>query len=868
MIWHSSSADMVASELWVDKTVGLSSHEVLRRLELYGKNEMHSIDKPNFWKLFAKQLCSYLNITLICTAFIYLVISLLTKDSNWTEAFLIIIILLVNCIIGALISFKNSFKVDNLKNSVITYATVIRDGIEQVIPSSNIVPGDIMLLRAGDYVRADGRIIEDYVFTCDEFSVSGEKIPVEKMSNIILSDITPLTERVNMVYAGSSVQSGKATVVVTETASNTAIGRAESLVKQTRATHTQLYTRLQKIGKLFTIICVIAAVVVFLLGVLTHIKRYEVGFETTVLNHLLLGLSLAVSAIPEGLPTVLSIAVAFSAQRLSARNITFMNLPSAESLGETTVICTDKTGVLTDGEMSLVKIFDGNKVLNITTDTVDENSVTLLHLALICSNFNKDEHTERHTDSVEAAIERACAKFTGMKKTDIDGIYPRLSELPFDSTRMMMTTVTVINSKPYAVIKGAAEAVLSRCSSQNEIVYKTVDEFADEGLKVMAVALKPLDEIPAIPNSDELENELIFVGILGFDNPPNLETIREVAECKAKGIRIIMLTGDYIKTSVAIGKKLDIIKDESEAISHDELILLSDDELAEKISHISVFARVTSLDKLRIVRTLRSCSEKVLLTCDTVKDLHALTEADFGCAFGITGSDSVKASADMIVNDNKFTTISLALKESNRIFDSVLRCVKYLLSCNAAEIVAVLFGLIIFGDSPLTAVSLLWINLITDFLPTLAFSAEISRETLSFRRHEGNNLLSRHSLLGMGIPAVVISVLTLIGYGIGLPFGAKMATTIAFGVLSVCEIVRAFALSHTYTIFQQGTTKNRVMPIACLLSLLTVILIISTPINSLLSLTTPTLNGWIIILLSAVIMLVTSEAIKYYKKNR
>ncbi len=868
MIWHSCDAQMVVAELASDKEKGLDSAEVLRRLELYGKNEIHDFEKPNFFKLLLKQLSGYLNIVFLCVAAIYLIITIITKEVSWTEPFLIILILLINSVTGTFIRYRNTLNLDKLRNSNITYTTVIRDGIEQIIPSANLVPGDIMLLSTGDFVRADGRIIDAYVFMCDEFSVTGESVPTEKMPGQLCEDITPLENRVNMVYSGSYVQSGKAVVIVTETGEDTAIGRAESIVKQTRIKSTPLQSRLKAIGRISAIVSLIASVVVFLVGVVANISNYDTGFETTVFSHLLLGLALVVSAIPEGLPTVLDIAVAFSANRLHNRNITFINLPAAESIGGTSVICTDKTGALTDENMNLVKVSDGKNIVDVTDGHLSESTVTLLHLALICSNFNRNEHFERHSNALEAAIERASVKATGMSKADIDGIYPRLAELPFDSARRLMTTVTVINSKPYAVIKGAPEIILERSVDvEPQSITSKIDSLAEEGLMVLAVALKPLDGIPANPNSEELENGLIFVGLLAFDNPPDPLCVREIAACKAKGIRVVMLTGDYTATAISVAKTLGIISDTSEVISHGELEKMSDEELSEKVSDYSVFARITSEDKLRIVRALRSCSEQVLLTCDSVSDVPALVEADYGCALGITGSDSVKASADFVVNDNKFSTLTLALKESNRIFDSVLRSVKYLISCNAAEIITVLFGLIIFGSSPLTAAALLWINLVTDLFPALAFSGEVASSTLSLRRHESNQLISVRSTAGMAVPAVIISVLTLIAYGIGLSYSAEMAATLTFAVLSICEIVHAFALSHTYTVFQKGTVRNLVMPIACLLSLVIVLLVITTPLGSLLSFTSLNGAGWIMILVSAVITLTTGETVKFISKK-
>lgn len=869
MIWHSTDAEKVISELGGDRENGLNSAEVFRRLELYGKNEIHDFEKPCFWKIFLKQLVGYKNIILTLLAVIYLIIAAISKDTNWAESAVLISILILSNIAGAALSFRNIKKVDSLRNSHTSYSTVIRDGSEQSIPSSNIVPGDILLLREGDYIAADGRIIDSYVFMCDEFSVSGETVPVEKIPTAILEDITPLRDRTNMVFAGSFVRSGKATVIVTETAEDTAVGRAESIDRQIGNHSTPLRDRLVGIAKTLSKISMLCGAAIFLIGVIANLSNREIGFESIVLGYLILGITITVSAIPDGLPTVLDIAVSFSAGRLQNRNVVFKNLHYAESIGSTSVICTDKTGALTDENMNLVKITNGTGVVNLTNDPINESTITLLHLALICSNLDDSEHIERHSNSVEAAIERASAKATGLSKSDVDGIYPRLAELPFDSSRMLMTTVTVINGKPYAVIKGAPEVIAERCIDIDKpAVLSAIDSFADEGLKVLAVALKPLEAIPVNPNSEELENGLVFVGLLGFDNPPDPLSVREISECRAKGIRVVMLTGDYHKTAVAVASRLGIIFDSSEAVTHKELENMSDEELCNAVEKYSVFSRVTAEDKLRIVRALRQNSHEVLITCDSVDDLPALKEANYSCALGVTASDSVKAEADLIVTDNKFSSLVLALKESNRIFDGVLRSIKYLISCSAAEIITVLFGIIIFGISPLCAAALLLINFITDFLPTLAFSGETASSTLSLRRHESRELMNIRTTVGIAVPSVIISVLTIISFAVGRSISDGAAMALAFTVLSVSETVHAFTLSHTYTVFQKGTIRNLVMPLTCLLAVIMTVLIATTPIGQILSFEKFHGTGWLMISISAVVTFVTGEIIKFVNKKR
>ncbi len=868
MIWHSTDAEKVINELGSDRENGLNSTEVLSRLELYGKNEIHDFEKPRFWKILIKQFVGYKNIILILLAVIYLIISAVSRDVNWAESAVLISILILSNLAGAGLSFKNIKKVDSLRNSHTSYSTVIRDANEQSIPSSNIVPGDILLLREGDYIAADGRIIDSYVFLCDEFAVSGETVPVEKIPASILEDITPLPDRTNMVYAGSFVRSGKAVVIVTETADDTAVGRAESIVRQTSNNSTPLRDRLVGIAKTLSRISMLCGAAIFLIGVIANLSNREVGFASTVLAYLLLGICITVSSIPDGLATILDIAVSFSAARLESRNVIFKKLHYAESIGSTSVICTDKTGALTDENMNLVKITNGTEALNLTTDPLNESTITLLHLALICSNLDDSEHIERHSNSVEAAIERASAKATGLGKAEVDGIYPRLAELPFDSSRMLMTTVTVINGKPYAIIKGAPEVIAERCIDiEQSAVLSAIDSFADEGLKVLAVALKPLEAIPVNPTSEELENGLTFVGLLGFDNPLDPLSVREISECRHKGIRVVMLTGDYHKTAVAVASKLGIIFDSSEAITHKEIENMSDEELCAAVEKYSVFSRVTADDKLRIVRALKQNSHEVLITCDTVDDLPALKEANYGCALGITASDSVKNESDLIVTDNKFSSLVLALKESNRIFDGVLRSIKYLISCSAAEIITVLFGIIIFGISPICAAALLLINFITDFLPTLAFSGETASSTLSLRRHESRELLNLRTTVGIAVPSVIISVLTIVSFAIGRSISDGAAAALAFTVLSVSETVHAFTLSHTYTVFQKGTIRNLVMPLTCLLTIIVTILIVATPIGQILSFEKFDGTGWLMVSIAAAVTFITGEIIKFVNKK-
>lgn len=865
MIWHNSSASQVLKELNTDKDCGLDSFTAAERLKTYKKNELHDLTKKSFFTLFGRELKNYLSILLLVAAAVYFLIATVSKAGGRPGALTIIVLVLLNALYGAFRAYFTNKTLDRLRISVNSMTTVIRDGKETSIPSNQLVPGDIMVLKAGDYIRADGRLIDAYVLKCDEYPLTGETVPVDKIPNELFEDITPITGRFNMVYSGTSVVSGHAVAVVTETGASTELGRAESLVRQTKRASTPLKSKLTKLGSISAIICLAAAFIVFLTGIIVHFSLSEVSFAATVLNQLLVALSLAVGALPEGFPVILTVALALGAQRMRKSGVTVTNLPVAESLKDITVICTDKTGVLTTNLMSVVRVFDGKSIVNLKTDTVDESCISVLRLALICSNLKEDEHYERHANSTESAIEQACIRYTGMSKVDIDGIYPRLAELPFDSDRRLMTTVSMINGRPYAIVKGAPEIVAQRCvHTHGDQLTKTADLMAEDMLKVIGVAIKPLDDIPANPNSDELENGLTFVGFVGIEDPLDSNTIHAFRECENNDVRVIMITGDHINTACATAKRIGILKEGCKAISHEDLEKLDDAELIENIDSYAVFARVSPQDKLRIVRALQHRYNNVILTGDSANDTPALMAADIGCALGLTGSDMVKDAADLILHNNRFSSITNAVKESRRIFHSVKKTVRYLLSCHLGAILAVLFGLFIFKESPLTAAALLFVNFLIDYLPLLAFSAEPSKEALTMRKdRDEHTLLSLSDFIKVLIQAGVIAILTLTGFASGLAVSKETAATLAFAVLAVVKLVHALGISLTHTVFSKVTIKSKTMPIACGIELLLLLIFLLTPAGSLLSLVRLDGSRWTFLLISAVVMFLVDEIAKW-----
>ena len=862
MIWHSSTAEEVIKELNTDKANGLTSEEAEARLKVYKKNEIHNFNKVGFINLLFSELKNYLYLILVAVSVIYMVLTSLTDNLDILGGVLIILLVFLNAWVNAFGKYRSVAELDMLRTSITSKATVIRDGKEMTILSNLLVPGDIILLKTGDFAPADGRLIDSYVLKCDEYTLTGEDVPIDKFHDAVYEDITPMKNRNNMIYSGCSILNGHAVAVVTETGVSTEIGRAECIANEANSAVSPLKTKVDTIAKYFAIISFVASALIFFIGVAVNFSRTDISFANIVLQKLIVALSVAVAAIPEAVSVILTFSLALGVKRLFKNKVTVSNLQITENIRNITTICTDKTGVLTTNQMSVKKVYNSSFVTDLETDTPDDSVITILRLALICSNFKSEEHIERHANSLENAIEKACIKHTNMSQQDMDGIYPRLAELPFDSMRRMMTTVSIINGKPFAITKGAAESIAERClNCDTEKIKNIATEFALDSLKVIAVAMKPLSEIPANPSSEELESKLTFVGLIGIDDPLDPESVAAFKECEENGIKVIMVTGDHIDTAKAVAKKIGILKDDNLAITGEELAELSDEELAQNISKYTVFARLKPEDKLRIVTALKENGEKVLVTGDSVNDTPALLSADIGCALGATGSDVVRTSSDIVVRNNKFSSIMLALMESRRIFINIRKGIQYLISCNFAEILALVLGLLIFKVEPISAAAILWINFITDGFPALALASNGDISSLSLDR-SSNVLFNLKSYVKILVPSVTISVLILIAYAIGNAQSYSLAITMAFAVTGICEIFHAFSINSGKSLFKFKFSANKTMLKFCGFSLAILLLLLLTPIGKILSLTLMPFTSWLFVIASALIVLAADEITK------
>ncbi len=862
MIWHNSTANEVISELKTDPQNGLTSEEVAARIKIYGKNEFRDNDRKGLLSYILNELKSFSNIALLVVSAIYFILAIAMKVGGILETVVIAVTLLLAVIASAFTKYKTDCELEKLNRSIGSYVTVIRNGEETSVPSNELVPGDIMVLKAGDYIKADGRLIDSYALACEEFRLTGVTAPSEKLHDTLFEDITPQPDRHNMVYCSSAVLNGRGLAVVTETATSTEIGMRADIKRQVDTTETAMYTKLIKTQNIVSTVALIFSLAVFFFSVIANFSATHVSFAVTVTGSLLLALTLFVSTGTSIISSLIKFARATAAYRLRDNGITVTDPKATEELKDITLICTDKTGALTTEHHTVVKIFNGNKTIDLKERSCDEASVALLRLALICSNFAHDEHTERHSNNMERAIESACIEHAGMSKTDIDGMFPKIAELPFDSERMLMTTVTAINGNPVAIIKGAPEIVASRCTNISaDEVDKISKEYATEGLKVIAVAIKPLDEIPANPNSDELENELTFAGVLGIEDAIDREAVALCRECAAHGIKTVMVTGDHFDTAVAIAIKAGIIADEAEAISGEKLAEFDDAQLEEIIENYSVFARISPEDKQRIVSAFKARGEKVLVTGDSLNDTQALLEADFGCALGKTASDMVKDSADIVVNDNKFSSIVSALKESAKIFTNIKQALAYLFTVQLSVLAIMCFGLIIYGISPITASAAIFQSLFAIALPMFAIFFERSN-TNARLSVKGSRIFDKGFVIRFAVPTVFISVMALIAFGITFSAGAHAACASTFAVLTFSELIHAICISHSKTVLSKRFLKQKAMPILCAIALIVFLLVVLTPLGQLLSLGALSGSGWIIVICSMIGTLIIDEAIK------
>ena len=716
---YTLTSGRVLEELGSDVANGLTSGEVEDRKKRYGENMLAEKPPKTLFQRFISQFADILIIILLISAAISFAVSFFSEEESFFEPILILVIVIINACIGVFQENKAEKALDALKKMSTPHARVLRDGEEKIVDTKELVPGDIIRLEAGDFVPADARLLRASNLKVEEAALTGESLPVEKDPDAEIRENAPLGDRINMVYSGCSVSYGTGMAVVTATGMDTEMGKIASLLNDETDEETPLQQKLAQLGKILGYICLAACAVVFVVGLIDGMSPLDI---------FMVAVSLAVSAIPEGLPAIVTIVLSIGVQRMVEHNAIIRSLPAVETLGSASVICTDKTGTLTQNRMTLTRAWVNGREESevITADNSEEIKQLLLYGALCCdgSVVFLDDGEKHIGDPTETCIVLAAHR-NGMPREQINRDYPRVAELPFDSDRKMMTTVNMIGGEPVAIVKGAFDMIAERCVSGDLEKAAAVNRaMGEDALRVITVAYRKLDAVPQDPKPEEVERDLILLGLVGMIDPPRPEVKEAVSLCRQAGIKPVMITGDHVITASAIARELGILTDTDEAVTGVEVDAMSDDELLNRARNIAVYARVTPENKIRIVKTWQKLGEVAAMTGDGVNDAPALKAADIGCAMGITGTDVAKGVADMTLTDDNFATIVEAVRQGRGIFDNIRKVVGYLIGTNIGEILVVFFAMLIWREAPLLSMQLLWLNLLTDSLPAISLGME------------------------------------------------------------------------------------------------------------------------------------------------
>ncbi len=863
-LWYHDTKDSVLKSLDTDVTTGLAQTEVEKRLQTYGKNELEAQKKESLLMKVLDQLKDPMIIVLLIAA----VLSYASSGfKDWVDSVIILLIVIVNAIISISQENNANKSLEALQKMSAPLAKVLRDGKVDHVDTATLVPGDIIELEAGDLVPADARILSAANLKVDESAMTGESVPVNKKDIDSLPEETGLGDRKNMLISSTVVTNGRATAVVTETGMKTEVGRIANMLISEDDNTTPLQRKMAEISKMLSIVCLGICVLMFIVGLMYH---------RPILEIFMMAVSLAVAAIPEGLAAIVTIVLALGVQRLVKRHAIVKKLPAVETLGAASVICSDKTGTLTQNVMTVVETFTA-------PNETEENLMTISTLANDSKlNIEADGSSKVLGDPTETAFVSKAFEM-GLNKNDLDAAMPRVAEIPFDSERKLMSTVHKMENGFRVMVKGAPDVLLNRCDLSDDLRRTVADknaEMASNALRVLGVAYKDITEVPEELTSEDLENHLTFVGLVGMIDPPRLEVKQAVAECYDAGIRPVMITGDHKLTAVAIAKELNIFRDGDLAMTGADLDALSQDELEAKVEQFSVYARVSPEHKMRIIKAWQAKDKIVAMTGDGVNDAPALKVADIGCAMGITGTDVAKGAADMILTDDNFATIVHAVEQGRGIYSNIKKSIQYLLSCNIGEIITIFIATALnFHQMPLVPIQLLWLNLVTDALPALALGMEpVEKGIMKEKpRDAKKSIFADGFATSMVFYGVLVGAITLAAYWLGEyvlsdPNTADgIANTMAFATLVFGELTRAFAVrSEKHSIFKIGLFTNKAMNQAFVVSLAMQLAVLLIPfLQPIFKVQSLGMVEWLVVIGLSLIPLIISEitkAVRYGKE--
>ena len=857
--WFNKEISDVEKDLQTDSKNGLSEEEAASRRGKYGYNELQAAKKESLLQKFLNQFKDFMIIILIIAAIVSGIIGYM-KGEGITDSIIILIVVIMNAIIGVAQENRAEKSLEALQKLSDHASKVIRDGNVKVIPARELVPGDIVVLDTGDYVPADLRVFEESNLKSQESSLTGESVPVEKTANVIEAKEVGIGDRKNMLFSSSLITYGRAKAIVVETGMHTEVGKIAGMINSTEKQETPLQTKLNDLGKTLGIAAIVICVVIFLIGLLQGKAAVDM-FMTAV--------SLAVAAIPEGLAAVSTIVLAIGVQKMVKKNAIVKRLPAVETLGCATVICSDKTGTLTQNKMTVEKICWNNKLVDVKDiKDIDSELEKLVYANMLCNDTKISDDDTLTGDPTETALVDMGLKL-GFSKNIYEEM-PRQDEIPFDSDRKLMTTVNKVKEEYIVYTKGGVDELLAHCDSyiihgekkqDLEEYKKTIQEFneqmAKDALRVLACAYKIVDHKPTKEELSNIEDGLTYIGIVGMIDPPREEAKAAVEKCKKAGIKTVMITGDHKITATAIAKALGILENEDEALTGAELEKMTDEELEKNVRKYSVYARVSPEHKVRIVKAWQKNGEVVAMTGDGVNDSPALKTSDIGCAMGIVGTDVAKEAADVILTDDNFATIVAAVEEGRRIYDNILKAIQFLLSSNVGEIIVLFVATLItpllakwFGITNISEleillpIHILWVNLVTDSLPALALAFDPANKDIMDRKpiKPGKGIFTKGMSWRIIYQGIMIGCITLLAFIVGLattkePINGltleaskiEVAQTMAFITLALSELVHVFNIrDNKESIFKTNIFNNGKLILATVVSaaLMFVILLI------------------------------------------
>lgn len=870
-MWYSSSLEEVSKKLKTNINIGLSGEEAQKRFERYGPNNLKEKEKESIFVKFIKQFNDFMIITLIIAAIISAVVSKLNGEADYIDSIIIVAIVIFNAIMGLVQEQKAEKSLEALKKMSAPNAKVRRNGRVQEIDATMVVPGDIVILEAGNYVPADCRLINSYNLKIEESALTGETIPSLKDSSKILKENTAMGDLCNMVFATTIVVNGHGEAIVVETGMNTRVGKIAGMIIEDESPETPIQKKLAEVGKILAIASIIICVLIFVIGIFKKIPIIEM-FMTSV--------GLAVAAIPEGLPAIVTIMLSIGVTKMAKKNSIIRKLPAVETLGSSSVICSDKTGTLTQNKMTVTE------VRNCFGRANSNERKFIFELGTMCTDTTEERINGKLGfvgEATEVAISNAAME-EGVSKSFLYDEMKRINDIPFDSKRKMMTTIHKYGNGYRIITKGAPDVLLKRCSncysggqivpifSKKDDINEQNNQMAEKALRVIAVAYKDVEKLPEM---QDVEKDLIFCGLIGMIDPPREGVKEAVRTCRRAGIKTVMITGDHLQTAKAIAKELGILKRGDLAIDGETLERMSQHELEQNIMDYSVFARVSPEHKVRIVKAFQSTGAVVAMTGDGVNDAPALKNADIGIAMGKGGTDVAKNAADMILLDDNFVTIVEAVKQGRNIYDNIKKAIHFLISTNIGEIVTIFFGLVLGIKSPLLAIQLLWINLVTDSLPAIALGLEKEEENIMSRlpRNPKKNLFADGLWWKIMIEGAMLGMFTLLAFSIGNRlYSVEVGRTMAFLTLGILELVHSFNIKSEESIFKIGVFENKYLIGALVLGvILQVIVVVISPLAQIFSLVPLTGIQWlytVLIAIAPIPIVEIQKAVNGYKFGR